>query len=85
LRWSARNLLHYLSLRQADHGTVQAEFAQSGLSRPGVSELHVQASIDAVLGVLERVTRHSGASATTARLAPRERAQSLAVPRRPLR
>lgn len=48
-RESARNLLHYLSLRQSDIRKLQDELAQIGLSRLGRAEAHVMFSLDAVL------------------------------------
>lgn len=49
---SARNLLHYLALRQSDMGDVQRDLAVLGLSRLGRSEAHVLGSMEAVLGAL---------------------------------
>lgn len=54
-RDSARNLVHYLSLRQHDLRPLQARLAELGLSSLGRSEPHVLASVDAVLGVLHRL------------------------------
>jgi pyruvate kinase len=54
-RDSARNLVHYLSLRQHDLRPLQARLAELGLSSLGRSEAHVLASADAVLGVLCRL------------------------------
>jgi pyruvate kinase len=50
---SARNLLHYLALRQRDIRGLQRELASMGLSSLGRSEAHVMFSIIAVIKVLE--------------------------------
>ncbi|MBK0403738.1 hypothetical protein I5M27_12125 [Adhaeribacter sp. BT258] len=47
-RLSARNLLHYLALRQHDIRTLQAALAEKGLSSLGRTEGHVLASLFAV-------------------------------------
>jgi len=52
---SARNLAHYLTLRQADRRPLQAQLAQIGLSSLGRSETHVLANLDKVLGILHRL------------------------------
>ena len=58
---SARNLLHYLSIRQHDIRALQEELAALGLSSLGVLEPHALASLNAVIGILERLTgRTSG-------------------------
>jgi pyruvate kinase len=49
---SARNLLHYLALRQSDLRDLQQDLALLGLSRLGRVEAHVRSSIDAVLDAL---------------------------------
>ena len=54
-RGSALNLLHYLSLRQHDVRNLQLDLSSIGLSSLGVSEPHVLASMNAVIGVLERL------------------------------
>ena len=54
-RGSAQNLLHYLSLRQHDVRNLQQDLSSIGLSSLGVSEPHVLASMNAVIGVLERL------------------------------
>jgi len=46
---SARNLLHYLALRRSDIPELQELLVQLGLSRLGSVEVHVLASIDALL------------------------------------
>jgi pyruvate kinase len=52
---SARNLLHYLSLRQNDIRPLQEDLAALGLSSLGVSEPHALASLNAVIRILERL------------------------------
>jgi pyruvate kinase len=54
-RESARNLLHYLSVRQQDIRTLQHDLHSLGLSSLGVMESHVLASLNAVIGNLERL------------------------------
>ena len=54
-RESARNLLHYLSVRQQDIRTVQQDLQSLGLSSLGVLESHVLASLNAVIGVIEKL------------------------------
>jgi pyruvate kinase len=49
---SARNLLHYLALRQSDICSLQQDLALLGLSRLGRVEAHTLSSIDAVLDAL---------------------------------
>ena len=51
-RESARNLLHYLALRQGDLRELQKRLGALGLSRLGRCEAHVLSSIDAVLDAL---------------------------------
>jgi len=53
---SARNLIHYLTLRSVDLRPIQDQLARIGLSSLGRSESHVMASLDKVLGVLHRLT-----------------------------
>ena len=55
-RASAANLLHYLSIRQHDIRPLQQDLASLGLSSLGVLEPHAMASLNAVMGVLERLT-----------------------------
>ena len=52
---SARNLLHYVALRQFDIGELQERLAELGLSSLGRSEHHVLASISAVQHALQRL------------------------------
>ena len=49
---SARNLLHYLALRQSDIRDLQRELGLLGLSRLGRAEAHTLSSLDAVLAAL---------------------------------
>jgi pyruvate kinase len=58
-RESARNLLHYLSLRRRDLRPLQFRLAAMGLSSLGRAESHVLASVDAVLGVLHRLAHRT--------------------------
>ncbi len=59
---SARNLIHYLALRQSDLRDLQQNLALLGLSRLGRVEAHVRSSIDAVLDALRALAGlpHSG-------------------------
>jgi pyruvate kinase len=51
-RRSARNLLHYISLRRHDIRQLQVDLAALGLSSLGRSEAHVLSSVEAVAGWL---------------------------------
>lgn len=53
---SARNLVHYLALREHDLRTLQEQLAWLGLSSLGRSESHVLANLDKVLGILHTLT-----------------------------
>ena len=55
-RDSARNLVHYLSLRAVDLRGLQEQLAWLGLSSLGRAESHVLASLDKVLGLLHKLT-----------------------------
>jgi pyruvate kinase len=55
-RASARNLLHYVSLRQCDIRALQDDLGQLGLSRLGQAEAHVMDSLDALLNALHALT-----------------------------
>ena len=55
-RDSARNLIHYLTLRQVDLRPQQEQLAWLGLSSLRRSESHVLANMDKVLGLLHRLT-----------------------------
>lgn len=54
-RPSARNLVHYLTLRQHDERALQQELTRLGLSSLGRSEPHVLAAIESVLAALYRI------------------------------
>ena len=58
-RESARNLLHYLSLRRRDLRPLQVRLAALGLSSLGRAEPNVLATIDAVLRVLRHLAESS--------------------------
>jgi len=47
-RESARNLIHYMALRQVDMGEVQEQLAQLGMTRLAKAEAHVAASLNAL-------------------------------------
>ncbi len=53
---SARNLVHYLTLRQQDRRPLQDKLAWLGLSSLGRAESHVLANLDKVMGILHRLT-----------------------------
>ena len=55
-RASARNFIHYMSLRRHDIRELQRDLASVGLSSLGVMEPHVMASLNAVVGILQRLT-----------------------------
>ncbi|QDT73500.1 pyruvate kinase [Lacipirellula limnantheis] len=52
---SARNLLHYLSLRRRDIRALQSRLAEIGLSSLGQSESHVLATVESLLNVLHQL------------------------------
>lgn len=54
-RESARNLLHYLSIRQQDIRSIQRDLHSLGLSSLGLIESHSLASLNAVIGILEQL------------------------------
>jgi pyruvate kinase len=58
-RASARNLLHYLSVRQHDIRQLQLDLSSMGLSSLGVIEPHALNSLNAVISILEALTDHS--------------------------
>jgi pyruvate kinase len=64
-RGSARNLVHYLALRQRDIRPLQTQLAALGLSSLGRCEPNTLAGLNAVLAVLSRL-----AEPTTARTKP---------------
>lgn len=55
-RASARNLLHYLTLRREDRRLLQEKLAWVGTSSLGHAESHVLGNLDKVLGILHRIT-----------------------------
>ena len=55
-RHSARNFLHYLSIRQHDIRSLQQDLASLGLSSLGVLEPHVMSSLNSVIDILEQLT-----------------------------
>jgi pyruvate kinase len=55
-RNSARNFLHYLSIRQHDIRHLQQDLASLGLSSLGVLEPHVLSSLNSVIAILEQLT-----------------------------
>lgn len=57
-RQSARNLLHYVSLRQNDIRAIQDDLSLLGLSRLGQAESHVMGSLNAVLTTLHALAGH---------------------------
>ncbi|MDZ7289419.1 MAG: pyruvate kinase [candidate division KSB1 bacterium] len=56
-RNSARNLLHYLALRQHDIRHLQESLTSLGLSSLGRTESHVMANLDAVMKILFHLAR----------------------------
>jgi pyruvate kinase len=89
---SARNLLHYLSVRQQDIRPLQRDLHSLGLSSLGVLEPHVLASLNAVIGNLERLASKEGAESPhppvdlrTGPLLLRDHARLLLGPTRRLR
>ena len=57
-RRSAANLIHYLELRRHDVRKLQTRLGDLGLSSLGRSEAQVLATVEAVLSVLARLTKH---------------------------
>ena len=53
---SAKNLLHYLALRRHDLRAIQKQLAVAGLSSLGRAESHVRANVNAIEGVLRRLS-----------------------------
>jgi len=89
---SARNLLHYLSVRQQDIRPLQRDLHSLGLSSLGVLEPHVLASLNAVIANLERLAGKEGAESPhppvdlrTGPLLLRDHARLLLGPTRRLR
>jgi pyruvate kinase len=52
---SARNLAHYLALRQQDRRPLQDKLARLGVSSLGRAESHVMANLNKVSGILHRL------------------------------
>lgn len=67
---SARNLLHYLTLRRHDLRPLQFRLAERGFSSLGRAESHALATVDAVLELLHRLTQRSWQSSSTASTVP---------------
>ncbi|MCM2312248.1 MAG: pyruvate kinase [Steroidobacteraceae bacterium] len=91
-RDSARNLLHYLGVRQRDIRNLQQDLSSLGLSSLGVIESHALASLNAVIAILERLMGVEPAAAPAApvdmRTGPlllRDHARSLLGPTRRMR
>ena len=63
-RLSARNLLHYLALRQHDRRALQTRLAALGLSSLGRAEAHTLATVEAVLSMLHAVAGSEAAILT---------------------
>jgi len=55
-RAGARNLVHYIALRRYDLRRIQLMLVRLGLSSLGRAEANVMATLDAVIGILERLT-----------------------------
>ncbi len=78
-RDSARNLLHYLALRNGDLSGLQQDLAALGLSRLGRAEANVLCAIEAVLESLCRLADLPPPRTTSARGAPASGGERLAV------
>jgi pyruvate kinase len=65
-RSSAKNFLHYLSIRQHDIRALQQDLSSLGLSSLGVLEPHSMASLNSVMGILEQLTGKTTADALEA-------------------
>jgi len=83
-RDSARNLVHYLALRQHDIRSLQSQLARLGLSRLGRAEAHVLGTLDAVRTALHALAgrpppapRTSQCAITAGRESLREHALAL--------
>ena len=59
-RHSARNLVHYLALRQSDISELQEDLAALGLSSLGRAERNVMGSLQAVSHALHRLSHSTG-------------------------
>lgn len=58
-RHSARNFLHYLSIRQHDIRSLQQDLASLGLSSLGMLEPHAMSSLNSVIAIVEQLTGHA--------------------------
>ncbi|WP_420150174.1 pyruvate kinase [Spirosoma sp.] len=67
---SARNLLHYLAMRQQDLRPLQAKLTRLGVSSLGRAEAHALATVDAVLDILHRLRGDSFSGSASAQEAP---------------
>jgi len=65
LEHGARNLVHYLALRQTDIRTLQEDLAALGLSSLGRAERNVMASINAVQTTLTGIIQSDRSTATS--------------------
>ena len=63
-RDSARNLVHYVALRDRDVRVLQERLASLGLSSLGRTESHVMAGLDAVLRILRKLAGEKAPAAT---------------------
>ena len=86
-RNSARNLLHYLSIRQTDIRSLQHDLHSLGLSSLGVLESHTVAGLNSVIACLEALARvpadeppHPPVDFRTGRLLLRDHARRLLGP-----
>lgn len=60
-RASARNLLHYLAMRQTDLRLLQVKLATAGLSSIGRAEAHALSTVDTVLNVVRGLAQSPAA------------------------
>jgi pyruvate kinase len=67
----ARNLLHYLAMRQRDLRELQVTLSQRGLSSLGRSESAVLATLQAVRARLQATVRAAGSEATDKLISPK--------------
>jgi pyruvate kinase len=63
---SVANMRAYLALRQHDNRALQAALARLGLSSLGRSEAHVLATLEQVLGIVERLATDAPTAASAA-------------------
>ncbi|EXI92677.1 MAG: Pyruvate kinase [Candidatus Accumulibacter sp. BA-94] len=62
-RGSARNFLHYLSIRQHDIRSLQQDLGSLGLSSLGILQPHAMSSLNSVMAILEQLTGRGFGSA----------------------